>query len=131
MFPGFVLTLFPDQIEIYQIYPTGYQKSVMAGVTYALPDERPEMQRARELNRDINMDVGDEDIRLIKWAAEGMRSSAFDTVMLSDVELSVASFQNRLRELLPVVELAQAPQAGDLKAANERLLTQGKVAAVG
>jgi phenylpropionate dioxygenase-like ring-hydroxylating dioxygenase large terminal subunit len=131
MFPGFVLTLFPDQIEIYQIYPTGNQKSVMVGVTYALPDERAEMRRARELNRDINMDVGDEDIRLIKWAAEGMRSSAFDTVMLSDLELSVASFQNRLRELLPVMALAQAPDAGSLKATNERLLTKDKVAAVG
>ena len=131
MFPGFVLTLFPDQIEIYQIYPTGNQKSVMAGVTYALPDERPEMQRARELNRDINMDVGDEDIRLIEWAAAGMRSSAFDGVLLSDLELGVASFQNKLRELLPVVGLQQAPERGQLKATNERLLAQGKVAAVG
>ena len=68
---------------------------------------------------------------LIKWAAEGMRSSAFDTVMLSDLELSVASFQNRLRELLPVMALAQAPDAGSLKATNERLLTKDKVAAVG
>ncbi len=52
LFPGFVLTLFPDQIEIYQIYPTGNQQSVMAGVTYALPDDRAEMQKARELNRE-------------------------------------------------------------------------------
>jgi hypothetical protein len=131
MFPGFVLTLFPDQIEIYQIYPTGNQKSVMAGVTYALPDERPAMQKARDLNRDINMDVGDEDIRLIRWAAEGMRSSAFDAVMLSDLELGLASFQNQLRELLPVVSLSEAPAEGSLKEANERLRAQGKVAAVG
>jgi phenylpropionate dioxygenase-like ring-hydroxylating dioxygenase large terminal subunit len=131
MFPGFVLTLFPDQIEIYQIYPTGNQQSVMAGVTYALPDERAEMQRARELNRDINMDVGDEDIRLIKWAAEGMRTSAFDAALLSDFELGVASFQNKLRELLPVVALPQEPGKGDLKSTNERLLAQGNVAAVG
>ena len=131
MFPGFVLTLFPDQIEIYQIYPTGNQKSVMAGVTYALPDDRPEMQRARELNRDINMDVGDEDIRLIEWAAAGMRSSAFDGVLLSDFELGVASFQNRLREILPVVALPQAPEAGSLAALNERMLAQEKVSAVG
>ncbi len=131
MFPGFVLTLFPDQIEIYQIYPTGNQKSVMAGVTYALPDERPAMQKARDLNRDINMDVGDEDIRLIRWAAEGMRSSAFDGVMLSDLELGVASFQNQLRELLPVVSLSEAPEEGSLKATNERLQAQSKVVAVG
>jgi phenylpropionate dioxygenase-like ring-hydroxylating dioxygenase large terminal subunit len=131
MFPGFVLTLFPDQIEIYQIYPTGNQKSVMVGVTYALPDERLAMQKARDLNRDINMDVGDEDIRLIRWAAEGMRSSAFDGVMLSDLELGVASFQNQLRELLPVVNLSEAPEEGSLKAANERLQAQSKVVAVG
>jgi phenylpropionate dioxygenase-like ring-hydroxylating dioxygenase large terminal subunit len=131
LFPGFVLTLFPDQIEIYQIYPTGNQQSVMAGVTYALPDERAEMKKARELNRDINMDVGDEDIQLIEWAAAGMRSSAFDGVMLSDLELGVGSFQNRLREILPVVSLDQAPEAGSLKEVNERLRSQANVAAVG
>jgi len=130
LFPGFVLTLFPDQIEIYQIYPTGNQKSVMAGVTYALPDERPDMQKARELNRDINMDVGDEDIRLIEWAAEGMRSSAFDGVMLSDLELGVGSFQNQLREVLPVVTLDQEPEAGSLQQNNESMRAKSKVAAV-
>ena len=130
LFPGFVLTLFPDQIEIYQIYPTGNQQSVMAGVTYALPDERAEMHQARELNRAINMDVGDEDIQLIEWAAAGMRSSAFDGVMLSDLELGVGSFQNQLRELLPVVSLDHAPAEGSLKQVNERMLAQGKVAAV-
>jgi phenylpropionate dioxygenase-like ring-hydroxylating dioxygenase large terminal subunit len=131
MYPGFVLTLFPDQIEIYQTYPAGYQKSVMAGVTYALPDDRPEMRRARELNRDINTGVGDEDVQLVKWAAEGMRSRAFDGAILSDLELNVAAFQNRLRQDLPVVSLAEAPEAGSLQAENERLLSQGKVAAVG
>jgi len=131
LFPGFVLTLFPDQIEIYQIYPTGNQQSVMAGVTYALPDDRVEMQKARELNRDINMDVGDEDIQLIEWAAAGMRSSAFDGVILSDLELGVGSFQNQLREVLPVVTLDQAPTAGSLKEVNERLRSQANVAAVG
>jgi hypothetical protein len=89
------------------------------------------MQRARELNRDINMGVGDEDVQLVKWAAEGMRSRAFDGAILSDLEINVAAFQNRLREDLPVVRLDEAPEAGRLKATNERLLAQGKVAAVG
>ena len=130
LFPGFVLTLFPDQIEIYQIYPTGNQQSVMAGVTYALPDDRADMQKARELNRDINMDVGDEDIQLIEWAAAGMRSSAFDEVLLSDLELGVGSFQNQLREVLPVVSLDEAPAEGSMKQVNQGMLAQGKVTAV-
>ncbi|MDH3447509.1 MAG: aromatic ring-hydroxylating dioxygenase subunit alpha [Gammaproteobacteria bacterium] len=130
MFPGFVLTLFPDQVEIYQIYPVGTQQSVMAGVTYALPDEREGMQKARSINRKINMDVGDEDIQLIKWAAEGMRSTAFDGVLLSDLELGVASFQKQLRELLPVVTLEQEPEAGTVGEINARLMSKRKIAAV-
>ena len=103
----------------------------MAGVTYALPDDRAEMQKARELNRDINMDVGDEDIQLIEWAAAGMRSSAFEGSLLSDLELGVASFQNQLREVLPVVTLDEEPVAGSLSDVNQRLQAQAKVTAVG
>jgi len=130
MFPGFVLTLFPDQIEIYQIYASGNQKSVMAGVTYALPDARESMRKAREHNRNINMEVGDEDIQLIEWAAEGMRSSAFDAVLLSDLELGVASFQNSLRDILPVVSLQQEPESGTLRQVNERMQAQARVTVV-
>jgi phenylpropionate dioxygenase-like ring-hydroxylating dioxygenase large terminal subunit len=130
MFPGFVLTLFPDQIEIYQIYASGNQKSVMAGVTYALPDARESMRKAREHNRDINMEVGDEDIQLIEWAAQGMRSSAFDAVLLSDLELGVASFQNCLRDTLPVVSLQQEPESGTLRQVNERMQAQARITVV-
>lgn len=129
MFPTFVLTLFPDQIEIYQFFPTGEQQSIMRGQCYALPDDRPQMQKARDLNRAINMDVGNEDIRLIEWVAEGMRSRAFDGLMLSDLELGVASFHNALRDVLPVLELEQAPASGTLRQVNESLLAENRVAA--
>ncbi len=130
LFPGFVLTLFPDQVEVYQIYPIGAQQSVMAGRSYALPDERSQMQRARELNRQINMDVGNEDVNLVKWAAEGMRSSAFDGVVLSDLEVNVASYHNRLRKLLPVVGLDEAPAPGTMAQVNAELVAEQRVTAV-
>jgi hypothetical protein len=60
-----------------------------------------------------------------------MRSSAFDAVMLSDLELGVAAFQNRLREVLPVVTLDEAPAEGRMETHNERLLAQVNMAAVG
>ena len=65
-----MITLFPDQIEIYHSYPIGFQKSAMAGRSYALADERPKMKSAREFNRQINIMVGEEDIQLVKWSAE-------------------------------------------------------------
>ena len=88
------------------------------------------MQRARELNRAINEMIGDEDVQLVKWAAEGMRSSAFDAALLSDLEIGIGSFQNQLREVLPVVSLAEPPAPGSLQRVNEELRQHAKVAAV-
>ncbi len=129
-FPGFVISLFPDMVEIYQVYPTGFQKSVIAGSCYALADDRATMQEARQFNRQINMGVGNEDIRLIEWSAQGMRSSAFDGALLSDLELGIGVFQNQLRQVLPVVSLDRAPEGGNLARVNHQLLTQTKAAEV-
>jgi phenylpropionate dioxygenase-like ring-hydroxylating dioxygenase large terminal subunit len=130
MFPGIVITLFPDMVEVYQVYPTGYQKSVMAGACYALPDARKQIQEARAFNREINMAVGDEDVRLVKWAAEGMRSSVFDEILLSDLELGICSFQNQLRDMIPVVSLDQPPDSGKLQQVNQQLVDQRKLTSV-
>ena len=47
------------------------------------------------------------------------------------MSLGVGSFQNQLREILPVVAQDQAPEEGSLKEVNERLRSQANVAAVG
>jgi phenylpropionate dioxygenase-like ring-hydroxylating dioxygenase large terminal subunit len=122
MFPGFVITLFPDQIEVYQIFSVGYHKSAMAGRCYALNDQRKTMTAARKFNREINNGVGEEDINLVHWSAEGMRSSSFQGVVLGDLECLVVSFQDHIRKLLPVVTLDKAPVAGSLRAINDQLL---------
>ena len=87
------------------------------------------MQRARELNQGINMGVQDEDTQLIEWVAEGMRSNAFDGLMLSDKEVGVAAFHNKLRDALPILNLEQAPEAGTLAQVNLKMQTLSKVAA--
>lgn len=121
-FPGFVITLMPDMVEIYQTYSLGFQKSIMAGACYALEDSRASMERSRQLNREINISVGEEDIKLVKWSDQGMRSSVYEAALLSDLELGIASFQNQLRETLPVVTLAQAPEKGSLANKNAELI---------
>ena len=123
-FPGFVISLFPDMVEVYQVYPTGFQKSVIAGSCYALPDNRPTMLEARQLNRQINVGVGNEDVQLIEWSAQGMRSSAFDGLMLSDLEVGIGVFQNQLRQILPVVSLDLSPEIGSLARVNQQMLVQ-------
>jgi len=63
----------------------------MSGRSYTLVDERAEMKSAREYNRQINLTVGQEDVQLIKWSAEGMRSSAFNSAIMSDLEVGTGA----------------------------------------
>ena len=53
-----------------------------------------------------------EDVQLIKWAWEGYRSSAFEDIVLSDLEVAVRAYHDRLRQELPVLNLRQAPAPG-------------------
>lgn len=81
----------------------------MAGRSYALTDDRPEMKSAREYNRQINIIVGQEDVQLLKWSAEGMRSSAYNGAIMSDLEVGTAAFHNQLRSTVPVALLDSPP----------------------
>ena len=55
---------------------------------------------------------------------------AFDSLMLSDREVGVAAFHNKLREVLPILTLDKAPEPGTLAQVNAQMLAQGKVSAV-
>jgi hypothetical protein len=121
VFPGAVLTFYPDSCGFYQFLPLGTRRSAMQGCGFGLPDERREMRAARYLNRRINNITGTEDIQLIKWSWEGMRSSAFDDFILSDLESGVRAYHDRLRDVLPVLNLAEAPPEGSLAQRNQEL----------
>jgi phenylpropionate dioxygenase-like ring-hydroxylating dioxygenase large terminal subunit len=121
MFPGAVLTFYPDTCGFYQFLPLGTRRSAMQGCGFGLPDESREMRAARYLQQRINRTAGAEDIQLIKWSWEGMRSSAFDDFILSDLESGVRDYHDRLRELLPVLNLPEAPTEGTLAQRNQEL----------
>ena len=50
-----------------------------------------------------------------------MRSSAFDGFILSDLESGVRDYHDWLREVLPVLNLAEAPPEGTLAQRNQEL----------
>ena len=94
----------------------------MSGRSYTLVDERAEMKSAREYNRQINITVGQEDVQLVKWSAEGMRSSAFNGAIMSDLEVGTCAFHNQLRRTLPVISLDASPSAGTLAQTNHQMV---------
>ncbi len=121
VFPSAVLTFFPDSCGFYQFLPLGTRRSAMQGCDFGLPDARREMCAARYLHQRIDSTTGDEDVQLIKWSWEGMRSSAFDDFILSDLESGVRDYHDRLRDLLPVLNLPEAPPEGTLAQRNQEL----------
>ncbi len=121
IFPNLVITLFPDMVDFYQFFPIDSRRSVMRGGYLALPDSRREIRLSRYLLQRINRMTGDEDIQLIKWAWEGYRSSAFEDIMLSDDEQVVRAYHDRLRDVLPVLNLREAPAPGTIAETNRRL----------
>jgi phenylpropionate dioxygenase-like ring-hydroxylating dioxygenase large terminal subunit len=93
----------------------------MRGRSYALPDDRREMRAARYLHGRINEQTGREDFHLMALFSEGMRSSAFEGLLLSDLEYGVRANHDRLRKLMPVLNLETAPPHGQLAACNRDL----------
>ena len=121
IFPTTVITLYPDMVDYFQFLPVTTRRSAMQGRYLALPDNRREMRAARYLNQRINAVTGEEDVQLIKWSSEGMRSSAFDGFILSDLESGVRDYHDRLREALPVLSLPEPPPGGTIARRNQEM----------
>lgn len=121
VFPNLVITLMPEMVDFYQFFPVNARRSYMTGGYFALPDERREIRAARYLSQRINRTTTEEDVELTKWVWEGMRSSAFEDVIFSDLEHAVRAYHDRLRQELPVLQLRQAPTPGTLAQLNQEL----------
>ena len=83
------------------------------------------MRAARYLAYRIDRDTSKEDQQLSIWSNESMRSKAFENFHLSDLEYGVRRHHDALRDLIPVLNLAQAPPEGEMAARNAELICAG------
>lgn len=120
LWPNLMFNLYPDQVEFMQFLPEDESHTVIRYGTYAVPDDRPEMQKARQLNIDLNIEVGDEDMSLITSVQRGMGNDCFVQGPLGSNEAGLLGFARKLRELLPVSNELTEPTAGMVSAANDR-----------
>jgi len=125
IWPNLMFNLYPDQVEFMQFLPVDANHSVIRYGTYAVPDDRPAMQEARELNIALNVEVGDEDMALISSVQRGMENDCFGQGPLGRNESGLLGFASKLRQLLPVSTEAEAPPAGRVSAINEVMLHSG------
>lgn len=124
MMPNLGLDLYPDSIDFFEILPVGPERCVARYCVYALPDERPEMQKLRKLNMRISGKVMEEDDALCRRVSDGIHSSAYEPGPLSVYEDTLKQFHDLIRAELPVVELPQKPHGRPLADVNEDMIQQ-------
>ena len=52
------------------------------------------------------------------WSQEAMASSAYDGMILSDLETGVREYHDKLREIIPVMGLKAPPPPGQVAGIN-------------
>jgi len=114
IFPNQVIGLYPDSVMFYQDIPVTVNESRQRYALYSRPDEDRVPRAARKLSCRIDLITGIEDMQLIEWTYEAMRSSAFDGILLSDLESGVGQYHHRLKSIFPVMRLADEPSAEDM-----------------
>jgi phenylpropionate dioxygenase-like ring-hydroxylating dioxygenase large terminal subunit len=110
LFPNQVIMLYPDLVGFYQEVPVAPDKTIQRFAYYKPPIETREAQAARCLALRIERVTGAEDVQLIKWSYESMRSSGFKGVILSDLESGVRQYHDALRRTIPAMAKDQPPQ---------------------
>ncbi len=90
--------------------PVSPTQSVIRDICYAHPDSRREVRVARYLNARINRQVNIEDTDLIMRVQAGMMTSDYISGPLSEAEVCLRSFAQRLREAIPEAALDHPPR---------------------
>jgi phenylpropionate dioxygenase-like ring-hydroxylating dioxygenase large terminal subunit len=118
LFPNVAFDIYPDQLDFMQFLPVSATETVIREISYALPDERREMQTARYLNWRINRRVNAEDTELITRVQLGMQSPTYRAGPLGTSEVCLRSFARKLRKLIPEARLESPPPSGWSRLAN-------------
>ena len=70
----------------------------------------------------IDRTTSKEDEQLIEWTWEAAFSSAYDGIILSDLEYGVKTYHDALRKLFPVLAHPE-PSTGELAITNDAMLS--------
>jgi phenylpropionate dioxygenase-like ring-hydroxylating dioxygenase large terminal subunit len=121
LFPNAVIAFTPESMQFYQDLPLTVGATRITGRAYRNPDETRAMRAARYLAGRIDRDTSAEDRQLSIWSNESMISAAFEGFHLSDLEWGVRRHHDMLRDLLPVMRLAEPPAEAEMAARHAEM----------
>lgn len=129
LFPNAVISFYPDSVSFYQEFPLGAGRTIQRGGIYRRASEDRALRLARYLSGRIDWITYEEDQMLTIWSAEAAKSSAYDGVILSDLEYGVRTYHDHLRAFFPVLNRQDEPAPGTLAQANAAMLAGKHLAA--
>ncbi|WP_426235467.1 aromatic ring-hydroxylating oxygenase subunit alpha [Pararhizobium sp. DWP1-1-3] len=121
IFANAVIAVTPEAVQFYQEFPLSTGETILRGGVYRHRDETRQQRAARYLAHRIDRDTQAEDVQLTIWSNESMTSKAFSGFYLSDLEYGVRTHHDHLRAILPVMNLASAPDEREMADVNGRL----------
>lgn len=131
LFPNTVIGVYPDSMLFYQEFPDGIGNTRLRGAVYRRRDETRAMRAARYLSGRIDAITAEEDQMLTIWSCEAALSSAYDGIILSDLEYGVKTHHDHLRNCLPVLNLTEEPAPGTMADLNAAMQAQTRQQEVG
>ncbi|MGA8248402.1 MAG: aromatic ring-hydroxylating dioxygenase subunit alpha [Nocardioides sp.] len=119
IWPTTFMEIYPHHIDTWQLEPTGLLATRATTMTMVHPDEDDRARRARELMRELNVDIMGEDVDITTRVQRGVQAPSYHSGILNDEqEFSVIRFQQRLRELLPRIAELEATATGERSVAS-------------
>jgi choline monooxygenase len=113
IWPTTFMEIYPHHIDTWQLEPMGLLKTRATTMTMVHPDEDEQAKRARELMRELNVDIMGQDVEITTRVQRGVQAPSYHSGILNDEqEYSVIRFQQRLRELLPRIAELEASATG-------------------
>lgn len=119
IWPTTFFEIYPHHIDMWQLEPAGLQRTRATTMTLVHPDEGEQDRRARELMRELNVDIMGQDVDITTRVQRGVQAPSYHSGILNDEqEFSVIRFQQRLRELLPRIAELEATATGERSVAS-------------
>lgn len=124
IFPNTVFGFYPDSVIFYQELPVCHNETKIRSAVYKRPNETRVLKVLRYLSGRIDNSAVKEDNQLSTWLNEAPGSSAYDGAFFSNLEKGVREYHDALRVMLPVINLDEPPETGDMSRKNEELLAK-------
>ena len=119
IYPNIVFAFYPDSMIFYQDIPKAVLETSVRGGIYRRREESRVLKAARYLSKRIDLDTAAEDQELMIWSQEAMNSSAYDGIILSDLESGVRGYHDRLRRDFPILNNDAPPHNEQIEALKE------------